>query len=278
MHILSLTCEDQKGIVAAVSGNIAKCNCNIEESSQFNDPRSNQFYMRVVFSGEEKSIESFIDSFPHMAKEFNMHWEISNSKNPIKTLIMVSQYDHCLHHLLYQEQNDMLPIEITAIVSNHETTRELAESFDIPFHYLPITKDNKAEQEDKLSEITKQTESELIVLARYMQILSEDFISNINYRVINIHHSFLPGFKGARPYHQAYERGVKSIGATAHFVTAELDEGPIITQNVVPVNHKHTPEKMQALGRDTESQTLAEAIKEYAERRVFVHDRRTIIL
>ena len=278
MHILSLTCQDKQGIVAAVSGNIAASNCNIEESSQFNDPRSNQFYMRVVFSGKEKSIESFIDSFPAMAKDFDMHWEISNSDIPIKTVIMVSQYDHCLHHLLYQEQKNMLPIEVTAIISNHETTKDLAKSFDIPFHYLPITKENKAEQENKLNQIIAKTDSELVVLARYMQILSEDFITNTNYNVINIHHSFLPGFKGARPYHQAYERGVKSIGATAHFVTAELDEGPIITQNVVPVNHKHTPEKMQALGRDTESLTLAEAIKEYAERRVFVHDRRTIIL
>ena len=147
MHILSLTCEDKKGIVAAVSGSIADSNCNIEESSQFNDPRSNQFYMRVVFTGDKNSVDRFIDSFPTMAQEFDMHWEISDSTIPIKTIIMVSQYDHCLHHLLYQEQKNSLPIEICAIVSNHETTRELAESFDIPFHYLPITKDNKVEQE-----------------------------------------------------------------------------------------------------------------------------------
>jgi len=278
MHILCLTCQDKKGIVAAVSGNIAENNCNIEESSQFNDPRSGKFYMRVVFSGEEKSIENFIQSFPKLGNRFQMHWQISNADIPVKTLIMVSQHDHCLHHLLYQEKKSALPIEITAIVSNHKTTEDLAKSFGIPFHFLPIDKNNKDEQEKNLRTIIKETESELIVMARYMQILSEKFIFDFDNRIINIHHSFLPGFKGARPYHQAYERGVKSIGATAHFATADLDEGPIISQNVVSVNHKHTPEKMQALGRDTESHTLFEAVKEFSERRVFVHDRRTIIL
>ena len=277
MHILCLTCQDQKGIVATVSTALSSSNCNIEESSQFNDPRSGQFYMRVVFSGEQESINKFIEDFPQYADHFNMYWQITDTKVPVKTVIMVSQYDHCLHDLLYKTKNKALPIEITAVVSNHETTKDLVSSYNIPFHFLPINKD-KQEKEKKLRDIINSSQSELIVMARYMQILSEEFISDYTERVINIHHSFLPGFKGARPYHQAYERGVKSIGATAHFATADLDEGPIIAQNVVPINHKYTPEKMQALGRDTESQTLAEAVKEFSERRVFVHDRRTIIL
>lgn len=277
MHILCLTCQDKKGIVATVSTALSSNDCNIEESSQFNDPRSGQFYMRVVFSGDEKSINKFIKEFPQYADHFNMDWQISDTTVPVKTVIMVSQYDHCLHDLLYKTKNNALPIEITAVVSNHETTKELVSSYNIPFHYLPINKD-KEEKEKKLRKIIEDLQSELIVMARYMQILSEEFIADYNQRVINIHHSFLPGFKGARPYHQAYERGVKSIGATAHFATADLDEGPIIAQNVVSVNHKYTPEKMQALGRDTESLTLAEAVKEFSERRVFVHDRRTIIL
>ncbi len=277
MHILCLTCQDKKGIVATVSTALSSNDCNIEESSQFNDPRSGQFYMRVVFSGDEKSINKFIKEFPQYADHFNMDWQISDTTVPVKTIIMVSQYDHCLNDLLYKTKNKALPIEITAVVSNHETTKELVSSYNIPFHYLPINKD-KEEKEKKLRKIIEDLQSELIVMARYMQILSEEFIADYNQRVINIHHSFLPGFKGARPYHQAYERGVKSIGATAHFATADLDEGPIIAQNVVSVNHKYTPEKMQALGRDTESLTLAEAVKEFSERRVFVHDRRTIIL
>ena len=277
MQILCLTCLDKPGIVAKVAGGMAQYNCNIEESSQFNDPRSGKFYMRVVFTGTIDDIENFINSFPDLAKEFNMHWEITDTSIPVKALMMVSQHDHCLHHLLYQSQKDILPIEITAVVSNHETAKILTESYDIPFHFLPM-KNNKAEQEKQVRALIDRTSSELIVMARYMQILSEDFIVDYAGRIINIHHSFLPGFKGARPYHQAYERGVKSIGATAHFATAELDEGPIIAQSVVPVNHTHTPKKMQELGRDTESLTLSNAIDLYAQRRVFIEGSRTIIL
>lgn len=277
MHILCLTCLDKPGIVAAVSGALKDNNCNIEESSQFNDPRSKKFYMRVVFSGITNNVEQFIKSFPDMANLFSMDWQIADTLKPVKTMIMVSQYDHCLHHLLYQTKNKTLPIEITGIISNHETSRTLAKSYDIPYHFLPMPKDKQA-QERKVRALIDDTQSELILMARYMQILSEDFITDYEGRVINIHHSFLPGFKGARPYHQAYERGVKSIGATAHFATIDLDEGPIIAQHVVSVDHTHTPEKMQALGRDIESLTLNKAVKNFAEHRIFIHDNRTIIL
>ncbi len=277
MHILCLTCLDKLGIVAAVSGALKDANCNIEESSQFNDPRSKNFYMRVVFTGLQSNIESFTKSFPNMARIFSMHWQIADTSKPVKTMMMVSQYDHCLHHLLYQTKNKTLPIEITGIISNHETSRDLAHSYNIPYHYLPMSKDKQA-QESKVRAIIENSQSKLIVMARYMQILSEEFIDDYEGRVINIHHSFLPGFKGARPYHQAYERGVKNIGATAHFATTDLDEGPIIAQSVVSVDHTHTPEKMQALGRDTESLTLSKAVKNFAEHRIFIHDNRTIIL
>ncbi len=277
MHILCLTCLDKPGIVAAVSGALENYNCNIEESSQFNDPRSKKFYMRVVFTGAENDIEKFTNSFTDLAQKFEMEWKIADLAKPLKTIVMVSQYDHCLHHLLYQTKNKTLPIEITAVISNHEKSRTLTSSYNIPFHYLP-TSDNKLAQEADIRQLIKNTQSELIVMARYMQILSKDFIDDYSGRVINIHHSFLPGFKGARPYYQAYERGVKSIGATAHFATTDLDEGPIIAQSVVSVNHTHTPQKMQALGRDTESLILSEAVKYFAEHRIFIHDNRTIIL
>jgi formyltetrahydrofolate deformylase len=191
---------------------------------------------------------------------------------------MVSQHDHCLHDLLYRQRTGQLPVEITAIISNHDTTRNMVEIHDIPFHHLPVTKDNKEVQEKNVRKIIQDTQSELIVMARYMQILTSEFCEDFKGRIINIHHSFLPGFKGARPYHQAYERGVKIIGATAHFATSDLDEGPIIVQDVVPVDHSHTPEKMQSMGRDTESRVLAKAIELYAERRIFSENQRTIIL
>lgn len=279
MHILRLHCDDKPGIVASVATSLSNNQCNIEESSQFNDHLSGQFYMRVVFSPLKKGcLESFQKRFQEIAKEYSMTWQICDAAKPLKTLLMVSQHDHCLNDLLYRWRTNHLPIEITGIVSNHNVTQSLAENHNLPFHYLPITEETKEEQERQVQEIIDKTGAELIVLARYMQILSEEFCAAYEGRVINIHHSFLPGFKGARPYHQAYERGVKIIGATAHFATADLDEGPIIAQEVVPIDHSFTPEKMQALGRDTESRVLAQAIELYAERRIFPHGRRTIIL
>lgn len=279
MYILRLSCDDKAGIVAAVATSLSNSECNIEESAQFNDHLSGQFYMRVLFSAiTDDAYTNFKRNFEKISSTYDMDWHVCEFTKKLKTLIMVSQHDHCLHDLLYRERTGQLPIEITAVISNHEVTRDMVENHNIPFHYLPVTKENKGDQEKDVRRIIKDTDSELIVMARYMQILSEEFCEDHKGRVINIHHSFLPGFKGARPYHQAYERGVKIIGATAHFATSDLDEGPIITQDVVPVDHTHTPQQMQAMGRDTESRVLARAIHQYAEHRIFSHGRRTIIL
>lgn len=279
MHILRLHCDDKPGIVAAVATTLSNNQCNIEESAQYHDPLSGQFYMRVVFSeAQDGCLKSFGERFTEVANDFSMTWQICDGAQPLKTLLMVSQHDHCLNDLLYRWRTKHLPIDITAVVSNHKDVKDLVEGHGLLFHHLPVTQSNKEEQEQQVQEIIKNTGAELTVLARYMQILSESFCAENEGQVINIHHSFLPGFKGARPYHQAYERGVKIIGATAHFATADLDEGPIIAQDIVPVDHSYTPEKMQALGRDTESRVLARAIRLYAERRIFLHGRRTIIL
>lgn len=279
MYILRLSCDDQPGIVAAVASCLRDNQCNIEDSSQFHDIYSNGFYMRVVFSAlEETALEKFQDCFKDIADNFSMNWRVCNTDEKLKALIMVSQHDHCLYDLLYRYRTGQLPINITGVVSNHETTREMVESHGLDFHHLPISKDTKKQQEDSLREIISETETELIVLARYMQILSKEFCQDYAQRIINIHHSFLPGFKGAKPYHQAYERGVKIIGATAHFVTQDLDEGPIIAQDIAHVDHSDTPDKMVAQGRDIESRVLARAVKQYAERRIFLNGKRTIIL
>lgn len=279
MHILRLNCEDKPGIVAAVAGALAGASCNIEESAQFFDHLSGQFFMRVVFAApDEKSLANFERTFEDVRSTYGMNAAITAADAPLKTLILVSKEDHCLNDLLYRWRTGHLNIEIAGVASNHETCRELVESRGLLFHHLPITPDTKLQQERSLRVIIEQSGAELVVLARYMQIMSEDFCRDYAGRVINIHHSFLPGFKGAKPYHQAYERGVKIIGATAHFATLDLDEGPIIEQDTMRVTHAHTPEKMQVLGRDTESRVLAKAIELYAQRRIFLHGARTIIL
>ena len=235
--------------------------------------------MRVVFTPLQSGcLESFTTRFTELAEEFQMTWEVCDLSSPLKPLIMVSKEDHCLNDLLYRTRTNHLNIQITGIVSNHETCRGLAEDHEIPFHHLPITKDNKQEQETTLSNIIEDTSTDLIVMARYMQILTDGFTNQYAGRVINIHHSFLPGFKGAKPYHQAYERGVKIIGATAHFASPDLDEGPIIEQEIMRITHAFTPKKMQAAGRDIESRVLARAVNMFAERRIFLHDARTVIL
>jgi formyltetrahydrofolate deformylase len=276
IYVLCLSCDDKPGIVAEVAACLRDSGCNIEESSQFNDAFSGQFFMRVVF--EASNDQPFIDYFANVAEKFSMNWNVSNITTKTKTLIMVSKFDHCLNDLLYKWRTGILPIEITAVVSNHEDTQTLVEHHNLPFHYYPVTKEVKEKQEDRIRQIIEDTNSELIVMARYMQILTERFCKDYAGRVINIHHSFLPGFKGAKPYHQAYERGVKIIGATAHFATPDLDEGPIITQEIAPVNHTYTPDKMQLKGQDTENRALAHAVKLYAEKRIFLHGSRTIIL
>ena len=279
MYVLRLHCSDKPGIVATVATSLSNAQCNIEESSQFNDRLSGQFFMRVVFDPlGDKALENFEAAFARTAKTYDMTWEIQPLCDPVKTLILVSKTDHCLNDLLYRWRTKHLNIEIVGIVSNHETNRRLVEERGLEFHHLPITPETKSEQETQIEQIIKQTDAELIILARYMQILSEDMCNAHKGRIINIHHSFLPGFKGARPYHQAYERGVKIIGATAHFATPDLDEGPIIEQETVRITHAHTPEKLQVIGRDSESKVLARAIELYTERRVFLHGQRTIIL
>jgi formyltetrahydrofolate deformylase len=280
MYILRVQCKDKPGVVAAVAASLSDSHCNIEESAQFHDPHSGKFFMRVVFSPLENSAQdNFLYAFTHIAEAFEMQWDVTPMNDPVKTLILVSKDDHCLNDLLYRWRTNALNIDITAIASNHNgVARELADIRKIPFHHLPITPETKAEQEKQLSALIEETGSELVLLARYMQILSDEFCTQYEGRVINIHHSFLPGFKGARPYHQAHDRGVKIIGATAHFATADLDEGPIIAQDIMPVDHSHDPAKMQSLGRDTEAKTLAKAAKLYSERRIFLNGARTVIL
>lgn len=279
MNVLRLQCDDQPGIVAAVAATLSNNQCNIEESAQFHDPASNQFFMRVVFSCPSDSCSiSFKERFADNAARYGMDWQLCDLKRPVKTLLLVSKADHCLHDLLYRWRSGHLPIDITGVVSNHATLGPLVAQHDLPFHHLPISAANKADQEKQIAEIIEQTGSELIVLARYMQVLSNHMCSKYAGRIINIHHSFLPGFKGARPYHQAYERGVKIIGATAHFATPDLDEGPIIAQDVIPVSHADGPGDLQAVGQDTESRVLSRAVKLYAQRRIFVHGSRTVIL
>ena len=278
-YILRLQCADCAGIVAAVATTLSNHECNIEDSAQFHEPESEQFFMRVVLSTHSpKQLNMFKENFKQLASRFGMQWQLDPVNQPVKTMVLVSQYDHCLNALLYRAQDGHLPIDITAIVSNHDKAKGLADHYNTPFHYLPVTPKNKKEQEQQIRDLIDKTGTELIVLARYMQILSGDFCDDFRDRIINIHHSFLPGFKGARPYHQAYERGVKIIGATAHYVTQDLDEGPIIAQGVISVDHAHTPAKMQRVGQDSEARVLTQAVGQYAERRIFRFGNRTIIL
>jgi formyltetrahydrofolate deformylase len=278
MHVLRLHCIDKPGIVAAVAATLSNNQCNIEESSQFYDPFSGRFFMRVVFRPMEQGcIEGFLKDFPENAAHFDMDWTVCDLAAKIRTVLLVSKADHCLHDLLYRARTKALNIDIAAIASNHRDLASLAARHDIPFHYLPLDH-GKEQQEKHLASLIEETGSELVVLARYMQILTQQFCSKYEGRVINIHHSFLPGFKGAKPYHQAYERGVKIIGATAHFATSDLDEGPIIAQDVEHIDHSCLPEKMQQMGRDTEMLVLARAVRLFTERRIFLHGNRTVIL
>ena len=279
MFILRLQCTDTPGIVAAVSTALRDTGCNIEESAQFYEHSSGLFFMRILFSEVARDAAAkFAETFAPAARQFAMDWRVCNADEPVRILIMASKEDHCLADLLYRWKSRALNIAPVAIGSNHTLAEPLAAQHGIPFHHLPVTPDTKSAQETLLRELVQQTGAELIVLARYMQVLSDTFCADFSGRMINIHHSFLPGFKGAKPYHQAYERGVKLIGATAHFVTPDLDEGPIITQDVQHVTHRDTPEMMQQLGRDTECRALSRAVRLYAERRVFLHGNRTIVL
>ena len=276
--VLSIASEDRKGIVAAVANSIASQDCNIVESSQYGDGNTGRFFMRVAIAGPTgMSVESFTQAFTPVATAFRLEWRIHDLTRKLRTMVMVSQGGHCLNDLLYRTSTGRLPMEITSIVSNHTTWQRRAEHEGIPFHHLPITPENKLEQEARLMELAEQQQVDLIILARYMQVLSDQLCRKLDGRVINIHHSFLPGFKGAKPYHRAYERGVKMVGATAHYVTPDLDEGPIITQDVSIVDHADTIEDLISQGQDTESRVLARAVKLHLEHRVMLNGARTIV-
>ncbi|KAK3396668.1 formyl transferase [Sordaria brevicollis] len=277
-HILTLSCPDKPGIVHAVTGVFAQQGHNILDLQQFSDPVSEKFFMRVHFGPTPTpSTEHLIEPFNKLASEYAMEYKIRPVSQKTKVLIMVSKIGHCLNDLLFRAKTGQLPIDIPLIVSNHPTFEPLAQSYGIEFHHLPVTKDTKAQQESQILELAKKHDIELIVLARYMQVLSPTLCEAMSGRIINIHHSFLPSFKGAKPYHQAYDRGVKIIGATAHFVTADLDEGPIIEQRVTRVDHGMGPNVLVDEGSNVESQVLAAAVKWYAEQRLFLNNGKTVV-
>ncbi|AOE84051.1 formyltetrahydrofolate deformylase [Pseudomonas sp. TCU-HL1] len=279
-YILKISCPATSGIVAAVTTYLAGQQCYLSELAQFDDEFTGRFFMRAVFrfnTGAKPDIDALRQGFDDVAVPFEMDWELFEGNRPMRVLLMVSKYDHCLTDLLYRHQKGEMDMQVTAIVSNHLDLRPMAEREGIRFIYLPVTKDTKAQQEAALMQIVDETRTELVVLARYMQILSDDLCKQLSGRAINIHHSFLPGFKGAKPYHQAYERGVKLIGATAHYVTSDLDEGPIIEQEVQRVDHAYLPDDLVAVGRDTETVALSKAVKYHLEHRVFLNGDKTVI-
>src|SRR5579859_440036 len=277
-YILKLTCSDKPGIVAAVTTELAARGANIVESNQFWDRQTNRFFLRVAFSTPSTVDRAELErALKPAAERFGMKVGLDDLARRPKIIIMVSKFDHALLHLLYQIQVGWLDAQVVAIVSNHESSRISAESRQIPFHYWPVSKENKDEQEERLLHLVRETGAELVILARYMQVLSNDLSNRLFGMVINIHHSFLPSFKGAKPYHQAYERGVKLIGATAHYVTADLDEGPIIEQETERVSHAMTSEDFAAAGRDIEARVLARAVKYHLEGRVMLNRHRTVV-
>ena len=279
-YVLSFSCPDSIGVVARYSNLFYECGINITEISNYTDPLSNMFFLRCVFdvSGMSCSLEQFEARLQPVADELKMRYQLRCATVLPKIVIAVSKYDHCLTALLTKQRAGALPADIVAVVSNHEDCRALTEWHKIPFYYLPITPETKSSQESKMLAILDETRTDLLVLARYMQILSDDLCAKLAGRAINIHHSFLPGFKGAKPYHQAYDRGVKVIGATAHYVTADLDEGPIIAQEVRPIDHEISVEQMVHLGHDTEATALSQAVRLHCEQRVILNGQRTVIL
>ncbi|MFI8914887.1 formyltetrahydrofolate deformylase [Streptomyces sp. NPDC053513] len=277
-YVLTLSCPDKQGIVHAVSSYLFITGCNIEDSQQFGDRDTGLFFMRVHFSAETPvTVDKLRASFAAVGDSFAMDWQINRADQPMRVVLMVSKFGHCLNDLLFRSRIGALPVQIVAVVSNHTEFEELVGSYGIPFRYIPVTKENKPAAEAELLDLVRSENVELVVLARYMQVLSDDLCKQLSGRIINIHHSFLPSFKGAKPYHQAHARGVKLIGATAHYVTADLDEGPIIEQEVERVGHEVTPDQLVAIGRDVECQALARAVKWHAERRILLNGRRTVV-
>ncbi|HMM50094.1 MAG TPA: formyltetrahydrofolate deformylase [Burkholderiaceae bacterium] len=277
--ILTLSCPDRPGIVHAVSGFLLGHGGNILEAAQYDDRDTGLFFMRVHFesSDADVSVATLQSAFGAVGESFRMRWAFHDAARPAPTLILVSKLGHCLNDLLFRHRSGLLPIDIRAVVSNHRDFYQLAASYGIPFHHVPVTATTKAQAEARLMEIVAAEGAELVVLARYMQVLSEDLCRRLEGRAINIHHSFLPSFKGAKPYGQAHERGVKLIGATAHYVTADLDEGPIIEQDVERVDHSMDVATLTAIGRDVESVVLARAVKWHAEHRILLNGGKTVV-
>ena len=274
--ILTLQCNDRKGLVADVAGLLAAQGCNIVDAQQYNDRDNDRFFMRVEFEAEDE--DKVRNAFAAHPVGQQAEWELRRKDRPRKVLLMVSKFDHCLGDLLYRNRIGELDMDVVGIVSNHPASElKITMIGDVPYHHLPITKDTKPQQEAQIKRIVEETGAELVVLARYMQILSDDFAGFLSGRCINIHHSFLPGFKGAKPYHQAHKRGVKMICATAHFVTADLDEGPIIHQDVEAISHADTPEDLVRKGRDIERRVLATAVRHHLDGRVFLNGWRTVV-
>ena len=278
--ILILKCPDRKGVVAAVSGFLADNDASILESNHFNERMTDQFYMRTVFRQDGDGmppVEDLRKGFDLIARRFHMEWELFDASIKPKVLIAVSKFGHCLYDLLHRWRSGILPVDIVGVVSNHDDMRSFVEWSGIPYFHLPVTKETKDQQEAAFLGLVKDLSVDLVVLARYMQILSPELCRSLSGRCINIHHSFLPSFKGAKPYHQAFERGVKIIGATAHYVTTDLDEGPIIEQGVQRVDHGDTPDDLVEIGRDVECNVLARAVLWHVERRIVVNGRKTVV-
>ncbi|MEM9285537.1 MAG: formyltetrahydrofolate deformylase [Pseudomonadota bacterium] len=277
-YVLRTACADGVGILADVMGALAGRGLSVSESHDFADKASERFFVWARFQAHEGfDLEGFTTAFSGLAERRSMMWSLKPADARPRTLVMVSKMDHCLNDLLFRHRNDRLGAEVVAVASNHEDARWHADRHDLPFHHIPITKETKPEAEAQLLGLIEETGAELVVLARYMQVLSDDLCRKLEGRCINIHHSALPSFKGGKPYHQAYARGVKMIGATAHYVSAALDEGPIIAQETAPVDHRATPERMIEIGRDIEARVLARAVKAHGEGRVFLSGGRTVV-
>jgi formyltetrahydrofolate deformylase len=276
-YVLTLSCPDRPGIVHAVSGFLLEHGGNIEEAGQYNDHDTGLFFMRVQFACAQLTQDDLRLRLKLFAEGFAMRWSLHPLAEPVRTVIFVSKEGHCLNDLMFRWKSGLLPLDIRAIISNHRDFYQLAAGYNVPFHHIPVNAATKAQAEARQLEIIQGEGAELVVLARYMQVLSNDLCRELAGKAINIHHSFLPSFKGAKPYYQAHDRGVKLIGATAHYVTADLDEGPIIEQDVARVDHTDNVEDLTALGRDTESQVLARAVKWHSEHRVLLNGHKTVV-
>ena len=276
--VLTVQCRSKRGIVAAVSGYLAEQGCNITDASQFDDTETGTFFARISFVPETGAeLAALRTGFAPIAGDLGIDWGIHDGADRMKVVLMVSNFGHCLNDLLYRWRIGALPIQIVGVISNHMTYQKVVVNHDLPFHHIKVTQANKTEAEARLLQVVEESGAELVVLARYMQILSDALCQKMSGRIINIHHSFLPSFKGANPYKQAFERGVKLIGATSHYVTADLDEGPIIEQDTTRVTHAQSPADYVSLGRDVEAQVLARAVHAHAQHRVFINNNKTVV-